>query len=519
LVAEYFGFPNAPKLLIHYGKDLDLSTRARFLQSVGDLEELSMIERVADLARRPYLRFFHWDIEFPEVFFGFTDASQRHLKPKSELVSGSAGFDAIVGNPPYVRMELIKPIKPFLKTHYNCHSERADLFIYFYEKSIRLLRRGGRASFIASSTWTRTKAGEQLRRFLKSEATVMSFLDFGDLPVFEDATTYPCVMVMRHEPPGPNHEIASAVVDELDHIDLTHLLDMRKVLVPQRELETPGWYFEDRRITRLRDKIRSVGVPLKDYCGSPLRGVVSGLNEAFVIDSVTCERLIAEDRRSKEILKPFLEGKDLKPWRYEWRGLWLIYTHHGVDINRYPAIKAHLLTFRRRLEQRATSENHAWYELQQPQLAYSGRFSEPKIMYPHFSRFSKFSFDSKGYFGNDKTYCIPIQDHYLLGVLNSTTVWFQITQVCPAMRGGLWRYELRVQYMDTIAIAQPAERDRAIIADLARQLSSESSPDRLALEADLNDRVGALYGLTKEERMLLSRHAPQHTAAALGEEE
>ena len=445
LVAEYFGYPDGPKLL-KLGKELDLSTRTAFMHALGDLGDLALVENVEALARRPDLRFFHWEIEFPEVFFGFEDAQQRRIRHKNEISDGLAGFDAVVGNPPYVRMELIKPLKPFLRVKYRCHAERADLFIYFYERALGLLKRGGYSAFIASSTWTKTKAGEGLREFLRTSASVESFLDFGDLPVFPEATTYPCVMVARKQLPSDDHAVHAAVVETLDDLDLNQVIAQSDRRVPQVHLEASGWSFEDESVRRLREKIQNARVPLKEYCGSPLRGVVSGLNEAFVIDAFTCERLVAQDARNREILKPFLEGKDLKPWGYEWRGLWLVYAYHGVEINRYPAIKAYLSTFRRRLEERATSENHQWYELQQPQLAYSARFAEPKIFYPHFSRFPKFCIDNKGFYGNDKTYCIPGTDYYLLGVLNSDVAWFQIRQICPAMRGGLWRHELRVQY-------------------------------------------------------------------------
>ena len=128
-----------------------------------------LVENVEALARRPELRFFHWEIEFPEVFFGFEDVQQRRIRHKNEISDGLAGFDAVVGNPPYVRMELIKPLKPFLRVKYRCHAERADLFIYFYERALALLKRGGYSAFIASSTWTKTKAGEGLRDFLKSQ--------------------------------------------------------------------------------------------------------------------------------------------------------------------------------------------------------------------------------------------------------------------------------------------------------------------------------------------------------------
>jgi hypothetical protein len=521
LVAGYFDIPDAPELL-SMGAEIDLTSRERFLRSLATLgggkngspTASDVVARVEGLARQPHLRFFHWEIEFPEVFFDFADADKRIIKKKDQLVGGSAGFEAIIGNPPYVRMEAIKPLKPFLKPTFACHSERADLFIYFFEQAIRLLRQGGRSAFIASSTWTKTKAGEALRNFLQHNATVESFLDFGDLPVFPEATTYPAIMVVERMPPEPTHLIASAVVPDLEDPYLTRVLQSRRIEVPQADLEISGWSFEDQSIARLRQKIREAGVPLKEYCGSPLRGIVSGLNEAFVIDTPTHERLVREDRRSKELLKPFLEGKDLKPWRYDWRGLYLIYARHGIDIDRYPAIKRHLATYRKRLEERATSDNHEWYELQQPQFAYNSQYSEPKIFYPHFSRFPKFSMDPKGFFGNDKTYCIPKADFYLLGLLNSDVLWFQIRNVCPAMRGGLWRYELRVQYVDTLIIAEPSKTQRDAIWAISEQLSSEQCSDRLGTEAELNERVAALYGLTDEERELIRRSEPQLIGAA-----
>ena len=515
LVAQHFGMPDAPEVL-QMGADLDLSNREKFAASVAALgvgdavkrkkegkKELSptLVPDVEALARRPDLHFFHWEIEFPEVFFGFEDAEQRRIRHKNEIAAGTAGFDCVVGNPPYVRMEWIKPLKPFLKPKYHCHTERADLFIYFYERALTLLKRGGYSAFIASCTWTKTKAGEGLREFLKTNASIESFVDFGDLPVFPEATTYPCVMVFRRREPPSEHAVHAAVVRDLEHLDLDRIVTREALRVPQVQLDRGGWSFENQAVRRLREKIHNAGVPLKEYCGSPLYGIKTGLNEAFVVDALTCERLVAQDPRNKEILKPFLEGKDLKPWRYEWRGTWLIYAYHGVEIDRYAAIKAYLSTFRRRLEERATSENHQWYELQQPQLAYSARFSEPKIFYPHFCVTPEFSFDPKGFFGNDKTYCIPKADLFLLGLLNSTTLWFMIRHIAASKRGG-WS-ELRVQYMDTIPIVQTTEGDRDSIAKIAEQLSSESCTDRLAVEAELNDRVAALYGLTTEEQHLL----------------
>src|SRR5208283_2573059 len=129
LVAEYFGLPQAPSL-VKEGQGLKCDSSEEFLASLHDDKERNLVAQVELLAHRPDRRFFHWEIEFPEVFFGFVDADERQIKHKDKIKEGSAGFDCVVGNPPYVRMELIKPIKPLLKEVYRCHSDRADIFIY-----------------------------------------------------------------------------------------------------------------------------------------------------------------------------------------------------------------------------------------------------------------------------------------------------------------------------------------------------------------------------------------------------
>ena len=414
------------------------------------------------------------------------------------------GFDAIIGNPPYVRMELIKPQKPFLKRHYRCHAERADLFIYFYERAVCLLRPGGRMALIAPSTWTKTKAGERLRDFLKTETALDSVLDFGDLPVFEGATTYSCILVASRQKPAPGQMVASAVVPDRDATDLGRYLHTHSIAIPQSELKSTGWHFEDRIAARLRDKIRGGGISLREYCGfAPMRGIVSGLTGAFVIDTPTRDRIVAEDRGSVEILKPYLEGKDIQSWRAEWRGLWLIYAQHGLDISRYPGVRAHLEPYRSRLERRATSDQHEWFELQQPQLAYTTAMRKPKIMYPDITSHPRFVFDDQGFFFGNTTYFIPGADRYLQGLLHSNVLWWYLRSSVRLIRGGYSR--LFTQYVGALPIVRAKLREKAIIGGLAERLSSETSSDRFALGAELNDRIRALYGLNDEEAKLVTR--------------
>lgn len=435
-------------------------------------------------------RFFHWELEFPDVFTG-----ER------------GGFDAVFGNPPYVRMEFLKPYKHYLKTHYRCHTDRADLFIYFYERAIgTLLREGGIMGFISSNTWLKTGSGKALREYLQEKAAVREFLDFGDLQVFRGVTTYPAIIIVEKKEPASDHKILAAEAESLEDTDLSGRLKSVGILVPQKELDPAAWRFEDRRIARLREKILSAGIPLKEYCGSPLYGIKTGLNEAFVVDRETRDRLIAEDPKSEEILKPFLEGKDLKPWRAEPRDLWLIYTWHGIEIDRYPAILEYLRPFRKRLEARATSHAHAWYELQQPQRAYVSGYESPKIMWPEIANDRKFVWDKAGrWYPNKTIFAVPTNDLALLSILHSDVIWYMIRGACSSLRGGKWRFLLQAIYMEELPIVRVDGTARKRLHEIARVMSGNPSETNHQLVEELNDIVFDLYGLTNEERRLVEK--------------
>jgi hypothetical protein len=250
----------------------------------------------------------------------------------AEVVSAgpNPGFDVILANPPYVQMGLIKEMKPQLETLYpDVYRGRADLYTYFFARGLELLRESGLLVFICSSTWTKTAAAAKLRRFLRDRTTVLRFLDFADPKVFKDVTNYPAIIIAQKSHPAPEHRVRAYQVRTIQAAQLEEELHAPAILVPQRELEHAGWQFEDAPVARLRQKIREAGKPLGEVVsGQIYRGVVTGLNEAFVIDQKTRDALVAADPKSAAILKPFLEGKDLKPWRAEWRGLCLIYTYY-----------------------------------------------------------------------------------------------------------------------------------------------------------------------------------------------
>lgn len=409
---------------------------------------------------------FTWESAFPSVF-------------------AEGGFDVVLGNPPYVRMEHLKALKPYLEKRYEVASDRADLYCYFFERGLRLLKPGGRLGFISSNTFFKTGSGKPLRGYLLREATLEGVVDFGDLQVFEGVTTYPAILTMKRGAAPKAHELRFWKVDTLPETNFQATWGKAAGPYPQAALGAGSWELENPTLRALRDKIRTGKKTLKDTYGSPLYGIKTGLNAAFVIDGITRERLCAQDPRSVDLLKPFLEGKDLKRWRAEPRGLWLIYIpKNRIEIDDYPAIRDWLLPFRAALESRATKQE--WFELQQSQEAYAPHFAAPKISYPHFNDTRNFFFEPLGAFSNDKSYLIPSDDKALLGLLNSRVLWFILSSMSPPVRGGF--HELRVQYVEKLPI--PAWNDSARVElAAASEQASKAAQERLTLQAALIRRI------------------------------
>ena len=409
---------------------------------------------------------FTWETAFPSVF-------------------AEGGFDVVLGNPPYVRMEHLKALKPYLEKRYEVVSDRADLYCYFFERGLRLLKPGGRLGFISSNTFFKTGSGKPLRDYLRREATIEGVVDFGDLQIFEGVTTYPAILTMKRGTAPKAHELRFWKVDALPEGNFQATWGKAAGPYPQAALGAGSWELENTALRTLRDKIRTGKKTLKDVYGAPCRGVVTGLNGAFVIDNATKERLCAQDPRSADLLKPFLEGKDLKRWRAEPRGLWLIYIpQRRVNIDDYPAIRDWLLPFKAALEARATKQE--WFELQQAQEAYAPHFAAPKISYPHFNDTRNFLFEPLGAFSNDKSYLIPSDDRALLGLLNSRVLWFMLSSMSPPVRGGF--HELRVQYVEKLPIPAWNDSARAKLAAESER-ASKAAQERLTLQTALTRRI------------------------------
>lgn len=265
------------------------------------------------------------------------------------------GFDVVLGNPPYVRQELLTRYKDHWKREFTVFDGTADLFVYFFERAIKQLKPGGRMGFIVSNKWLRGGYAEALREMLAGETTIESLVDFGHAPIFPDADAFPCIITLRKDAPAKGHTVAVTQFprEELQKVGIAEFVETHREDLPQARLGRAGWSLDTGKVEALMEKIRRAGTPLAEYAGvKPYRGVLTGFNEAFLVDHATKERLCKEDPSSKELMKKFLRGQDIARWSPEWAGLWMIFSRRGTDIDRYPAIKRHLETFRAQLEPR-----------------------------------------------------------------------------------------------------------------------------------------------------------------------
>lgn len=259
-------------------------------------------------------------------------------------------------------------------------------------------------------------------------------VDFGDIQVFEGVTTYPAIVVMdRADSPDPQAPVRFLALGQDMPESLAAEFRQHADTLPQGQLGNDSWRLESDVLARLREKLTKGHPTLKEVYGSPLYGIKTGLERAFVVDRATRDRLIAEDPNSAQLLKPFLEGRDLKKWRIEPQDLWLIYIpKRRIAIADFPAIERHLGQFKTALEKRATRQE--WFELQQGQADYETDFQSAKVLYPEISQGSKFALDEAGFYPMNKLFYLATTDWFLVALLNFRIIWTYLFGICSPLQ-------------------------------------------------------------------------------------
>lgn len=457
-------------------------------------------------------RFLNWEIAFPGVW--------RDLASQGR----SGGFDAVIGNPPYVRQEAISPIKPALERAYGSFAGTADLYVYFYEQGLKLLRPGGRMAYVVTNKWLKAGYAEGLRRLFAEDAWVEFMADFGHAKrFFPDADVFPCIIAVRKPDAGPAPETFDLAViprDDVPRSGLAEAVQAATYLSRRDTLTAEPWSLEPPDVAALLAKIRANGVPLVEHAGvKPYRGVLTGFNEAFMIDTATKERLIAEDGRAADIIKPYLRGQDIDRWLPDWAGLWMIVMKSSSDFSwpwagapteqaaeaifaaTYPSVHRHLKSFESlpdlktgKLKGLRHREDHGrfWWELRP--CAYYHAFAQPRIFYNDITWSSSFGIDVAERLTNNTGYFIPSGDPVLAAVLNAPLGWWYSWRRAQHGKDEALRYFS--SFVESYPIPAAIDNERSAVSDTVSRLAAVTRTIRTADRA-LADWLRLEIGLAK----------------------
>ncbi len=453
-----------------------------------------------------YQNAFEWRFEFPEVL----DDEGNFL-----------GFDCIIGNPPYIRQEHIKDLKPLLEKQYqDFYNSTADIYTYFFALAYHLLKEKGFNAFITSNKYARAKYGAKLRELLLKKTTIVSYMELNALKVFESAAVDTSIMnfIKQTPPKESDFKYYEPTPNDKDDLKSTSFLPMK-----QNALSTESFIFADTTLLDLRDKIESIGTPLKDWDIQIYRGILTGCNEAFIIPTEKRDAILnacktqEEREHTERLIKPILRGKDIKRYSYEWAHLWLINTHNGyisnlkskippIDIAKYPATKAHLDahwdTIATRCDQGDTP-----YHLRN--CAYLEDFEKEKIVYPETSQGAYFIYENSQIF-LEKTAFMIVSDAYnlklLTALLNSKLITFYFKNFCGGCILGKSGYQYNKHALEKIPIPKITEKNQeladkiiALVDKILQIKAKDPKANTQKLEKEIDALVYRLYHLTDEE--------------------
>ncbi|MGL2841230.1 DUF7149 domain-containing protein [Helicobacter pylori] len=450
-----------------------------------------------------YANALEWRFEFPEVL----DDEGNFL-----------GFDCIIGNPPYIRQEHIKDLKPLLeKQYHDFYNSSSDIYTYFFALAFHLLKEKGFSAFITSNKYARAKYGVKLRELLLKKTTLVSYMELNALKVFESATVDTSIMNFIKQPP-----LKESVFEYYEPTpnDKDDLKSTPSLLMKQNALSTESFIFANATLLDLRDKIESVGTPLKDWDIQIYRGILTGANEAFIIPTEKRDEILnacktqEERERTERLIKPILRGKDIKRYSYEWADLWVIATFPSLklDIDDYPSLKTYLSQFRPRIDQSGEKgcrkkTSNQWFETQDT-IAYHGDFEKEKIvwasvgfieycMIPGLLILDTNYFFEVSKFGNTK--------NYLLGLLNSKllTFWLKLKNTPLGDIGAYRNYKYNIMELPMVKITAKnkkiADKIIALVDKILQAKAKDPKANTQELEKEIDALVYQLYNLTDEE--------------------
>ena len=374
----------------------------------------------------------------------------------------------IVGNPPYISLEkLRRDASVYARMRrideqghsgqktYNTLESRGDIYSLFVERGLHLLRSGGLLSYIMPNKWEKVMYGKTLRElFLNTNLTHL--IDFGDNQIFEDATTYTCIIRMKKE--KQNGNLFVSTIEKVNPETLHEDVEEEKEEFDTTKMNDGIWVISSLDNFNAVERLKTQMITLGDYVGGEsYRGILTGLSSAFNISIDKANELETQDIRSKELLRPFLQGRGLTAYGKALAGSSLVFIpkgftalHMGIDRNiqalpsetdawnwfkdSYPAVAAWLEPFKKPAKARQDKGDY-WWELRA--CAYYDQFAKQKLFYQVFQTKPCFVYDESSTFCNNSMYFMTVPDKALLALLCSSVGWWLIREFCPRIQNGV----------------------------------------------------------------------------------
>ncbi|EAK9923074.1 class I SAM-dependent DNA methyltransferase [Campylobacter coli] len=452
---------------------------------------------------------FEWRFEFPEIL-----DDDGNFK----------GFDLIIGNPPYIRQEELKELKPHLAKNYKVYKGTSDIYTYFYELGFNVLKENGILSFITSNKYTRAGYGEALREFLLKNVKVLEYTDLNGIKVFDSATVDTSILCFEKSKSKDNKFKYLALSNEILKTcayDIGLYKDFAEF--SQNSLSKESFTFSDENTSALKAKIERIGTPLKEWQGLNIyRGILTGYNEAFIITTEKRNEILAnckdeaEKERTAKLIRKMLRGRDIKRYSYEWAGLWVINTHNGyknqngekvevINIEYYPSLKKHFDEFYPQLEKR-TDKGLTPYNLRN--CAYLDEFEKEKIVWNPVSGEYLFSYIKEHIFFNNSLFMMTLDVFslkYILAFMNSNCYKWLITLKTNLIQTGSYAYGAKdkIERLPIPKINSKNEKLANELINLVDEILKAKEQDKNVntqeLENKINSIVYKLYNLTEEE--------------------
>ena len=434
-----------------------------------------------------YLGAFEWRIEFPEVL----DADGNFI-----------GFDCVIGNPPYIQLQSMGTDADVLeRMKYKTYVRTGDIYCLFYEQGMNLLKPNGCLCYITSNKWMKAGYGKELRQYFVSETNPVLLIDFAGVKVFDTATVDVNILMLQK---AINVQRTFACITQGIN-GLQNLSDFVQQNGSECDFSSAdSWVILSPIEQSIKRKMETVGTPLKDWNINIYRGVLTGYNEAFIITTEKRDEILAncqteEERiRTDELIRPILRGRDIKRYGYDWADLWIINTHNGikgklprVDVNEYPAIKAHLDQYWDKISTRA-DKGDTPYNLRN--CAYMEDFYKPKIVWGNLNLTASYAMIQDNSFINAPSPMIVPASKFLLAVLNSQLADYYIRHLGVTRNGGYFEY--KPMFVEKLPVPQSV--DAKIVTDIESYVDSKN-------ETAIDKAVYMFYGLTEEEILYINQ--------------